>query len=231
MEAAYEIFAGEIAAKGTGYLAIRRCRTAELGEQLSRGREELLGLGASQLLVTSSDPEAPLFEGEWDGFSLVHARDLLWMERELTALPPHQEEVELCPLTRGRGGTWLTLHNACFFDMPNSATYGPLDLERALSPEFVCGFVQHDQVPVGVYELDLSGETPVIDGIALHKDFRGRGLGKSLLSAVLELLAERGYPCCRLLVATDNQRAFSLYRSAGFRAEGVRSRWFQMLAK
>ena len=115
--------------------------------------------------------------------------------------------------------------------MPNSATYGPRDLERALSSEFACGFVQWRDIPVGVYELDLSQDVPVIDGIALHKDFRGKGLGRELLAAVLSQLADRGYRRCRLMVATDNENAFALYRAMGFRAAGVQSQWFQMLAR
>ena len=38
-----------------------------------------------------------------------------------------------------------------------------------------------------------------------------------------------GHFHCRLLVATDNGRAFSLYRREGFRAAAVKSRWFQMI--
>ena len=231
MKPVYQVFAEEIAAKGKGYLALRRCRAEELEELLRRGREKLLGLGASELFVTSTAPEAPLSEGDWDGFTLTHVRDLLWMDRDLTSLPEKDGAVSLVPLVRARGGAWITLHNECFFDMPNSATYGPRDLERALSPEFACGFVQWQDIPVGVYELDLSQDAPVIDGIALHKDFRGKGLGRGLLTAVLSHLADRGYCRCRLLVATDNENAFALYRSMGFRAAGVQSQWFQMLAR
>ena len=88
-----------------------------------------------------------------------------------------------------------------------------------------------NEIPVGVYELELTQEIPVIDGIALLKDFRGKGLGRSLLTAVLAQLAGRGYRRCRLMVATDNENAFGLYRTAGFKAAGVQSQWFQMLAE
>lgn len=228
MESSYEIFTGEIAAKGKAYLVIRRCRTGELEELLSRGREKLLGLGASELFVTSQDPLAPLSEGMWEGFRLEFVRDMLELERELAPLPG-ADRVVLEPLTRERGGTWMTLHNACFFDMPNSATYGPSDLERAMEKGHRCGFVVVDGVTAGVYELDLTQEPPEIEGIALQKEFRGKGLGRQLLYAAMGELAGQGASRCTLLVATDNISAFSLYRSAGFRAAGIRSRWFQML--
>lgn len=231
MKPIYQLYPNEIGAKGTAYLALRRCRAEEVDEALQKGREELLRLGATQIYVTSSDPAATLEEGERAGCRLVHARDLLWMERELDRLPAEKGAVSLLPLARERGGAWITLHNECFFDMPNSATYGPQDLERALSPEFSCGFARWEDISVGVYELDFSQDIPVIDGIALHKDFRGKGLGRDLLSAVLARLADRGDRRCRLMVATDNESAFSLYRSMGFKAAGVQSQWFQMLAK
>lgn len=135
MKPAYEVITREIAAKGAGYLLLRRCPPQELGETLARGRAELLAAGAAELYAASADPACPLDEGRWEGFRLSHVRDMLWMERPLDQLPP-AEGLTLEPLTRARGGAWLTLHNACFFDMPNSATYGLRELEEALGAEW-----------------------------------------------------------------------------------------------
>ena len=101
----------------------------------------------------------------------------------------------------------------------------------ALAPGHDCGFVRRAGELAGVYELDLTGELPEIEGIALKEDLRGKGLGRALLGAAMERLRGRGCGRCGLLVATDNAPAFSLYRSAGFQAAEVRSRWFQMLAE
>ena len=230
MKPSYRIYPGEIAAKGKGYLVLQSCRGEEADELLRRGREELLGLGATELYVTSRAPAAPLEEGVQAGCRLVHARDILWMERGLEP-PLGAEGLTLEPLERARGGAWIALHNACFFDMPNSATYGPRDLDRALSPGHDCGFALWRGALAGVYELDLTGAVPEIEGIALKEDLRGRGLGRALLGAAMARLGEKGFARCGLLVATDNAPAFSLYRAAGFRAAEVRSRWFRMLAE
>ena len=230
MKPVYRIYDQEIAAKGKGYLVLQSCRGEEADELLRRGRDELLALGATELYVTSRAPAAPLEEGVRAGCRLVHARDMLWMERGLEP-PLGAGELTLEPLDRARGGAWIALHNACFFDMPNSATYGPRDLDRALSPGHDCGFALWQGALAGVYELDLTGETPEIEGIALKEDLRGRGLGRSLLGAAMARLGERGFARCGLLVATDNAPAFALYRAAGFQAAEVKSRWFQMLAE
>ena len=176
-------------------------------------------------------PAAPLEEGPRAGCRLVHVRDMLWMERGLEPPQEPAERLTLEPLDRARGGAWIALHNACFFDMPNSATYGPRDLDRALSPGHDCGFALWQGALAGVYELDLTGEVPEIEGIALKEDLRGRGLGRALLGTAMARLGERGFARCGLLVATDNAPAFALYRAAGFRVTEVRSRWFRMLAE
>ena len=229
MESAYQIFAAEITAKGKGYLVIQHCRTGELDELLCRGRQELLSLGATELLVTSRDPGAPLEEG-WQGHCrLEFVGDLLELQRDLSQLPGQPQRLSLEPLTRERGGAWLALHNGCFFEMPNSATYGPRDLDRALEEGHRCGFAVVNGVRVGVYELDLTQEVPEIEGIALQKDVRGQGLGRELLWGTMALLAEAGADRCKLLVASDNESAFSLYRRTGFKAAGIKSKWFRML--
>ena len=198
MKPVYRIYDQEIAAKGKGYLVLQSCRGEEADELLRRGRDELLALGATELYVTSRAPAAPLEEGVRAGCRLVHARDMLWMERGLEP-PLGAEGLTLEPLERARGGAWIALHNACFFDMPNSATYGPRDLDRALSPGHDCGFALWQGALAGVYELDLTGEVPEIEGIALKEDLRGRGLGRALLGTAMARLGERGFARCGLM--------------------------------
>lgn len=229
MRPIYQLYPGEITAKGKAYLVVEQCREDELDEVLAQGREKLLGLGATELFVTSRDPGAPLEEGRREGCRLEFVRDMLVLQRDLSQLPGKPERLGLEPLTRERGGAWLALHNGCFFEMPNSATYGPRDLDRALEEGHRCGFALVDGVRVGVYELDLTQEVPEIEGIALQKEVRGQGLGRELLWGVMALLAEAGFDRCKLLVASDNESAFSLYRRTGFRAAGIQSKWFRML--
>ncbi|MEJ5965755.1 GNAT family N-acetyltransferase [Flavonifractor porci] len=229
MRPIYQIYPGEITAKGKAYLVIEQCRADELDEVLAQGREKLLSLGATELFVTSHDPAAPLEEGCREGCRLEFVRDMLILQRDLSQLPGQCQRLSMEPLTRERGGAWLALHNECFFEMPNSATYGPQDLDRALEEGHRCGFAVVNGVRIGVYELDLTQEIPEIEGIALHKDVRGQGLGRELLRGAMALLGEAGFDQCKLLVASDNESAFSLYRRTGFKAAGIQSKWFRML--
>jgi putative acetyltransferase len=59
-------------------------------------------------------------------------------------------------------------------------------------------------------------------GIAVHDDYHGRGVGRALISALVDL-ADRWLPVTRieLTVHADNARAIALYKSLGFQVEGT----------
>jgi ribosomal protein S18 acetylase RimI-like enzyme len=64
-----------------------------------------------------------------------------------------------------------------------------------------------------------------IHDIAVHPDFRGKGIGQALLAAVEE--HARGLGCCKvtLEVRSDNERAMVSYRRAGFESTQPET-WF-----
>jgi ribosomal protein S18 acetylase RimI-like enzyme len=52
--------------------------------------------------------------------------------------------------------------------------------------------------------------------LAVAPDYQGRGLGRRILSRVIERLSDMGYDGLSLMVSRDNHRALELYRSMGF---------------
>ena len=60
-------------------------------------------------------------------------------------------------------------------------------------------------------------------GLMVHPDFQGRGIGRALLDAALDI-ADNWLMLLRveLTVFTDNARAIALYQSAGFEVEGTK---------
>jgi len=56
-----------------------------------------------------------------------------------------------------------------------------------------------------------------IVSIAVHPDFRGQGIGSTLLRELLKRLREKGAHFARLEVRISNQVAIKLYRKFGFR--------------
>ncbi len=58
-------------------------------------------------------------------------------------------------------------------------------------------------------------------GIAVHDDFHGRGIGRALMEALLDVADNYlGLVRVELEVMADNDRAIKLYESLGFQTEG-----------
>ncbi len=55
--------------------------------------------------------------------------------------------------------------------------------------------------------------------LAVDPEYRGRGIGRSLLSRLMSKAAEEGYTAVRLEVSIRNRAAMKLYTDAGFRVK------------
>jgi L-phenylalanine/L-methionine N-acetyltransferase len=60
-----------------------------------------------------------------------------------------------------------------------------------------------------------------LGGVGVHPDFSGKGYGKKLMQAVIDLAKAQGLRRIELSTATTNERAIRLYESVGFEKEGV----------
>ena len=65
-----------------------------------------------------------------------------------------------------------------------------------------------------------------LGSLAVHPDFSGQGMGRTILNSVLEMLHGEGFKRVELFVASDNSRAIGLFRSLGFRIEGTLRNFF-----
>ena len=232
MQPELDIITRETPAKGKGYMKIRRRWPDQVDSLIRQGSRSLLLQGATEIYAASMDPAAPLAEGSGEGYRLEFRHDMLRLERPLDRTCPLPEgKLTLEPLSREKVGQWLTLYNECFFDVPNSATFGRNDLERAQAEGSRCGLALLDGVPVGVYLLGFQEDDPEIEGIGLCKDFRGRGLGRELLYSVMALLAQEGFDRAWLSVSTANTQAYPLYQSAGFVQTRLISHWYQVISE
>lgn len=65
-----------------------------------------------------------------------------------------------------------------------------------------------------------------LHNIAVHPDFRGRGVGRGLIEAVESLCQQRDFRRILLEVRKDNEVARRLYLGLGFEAAGTRKDYY-----
>ncbi|MBO4337729.1 MAG: ribosomal protein S18-alanine N-acetyltransferase [Lachnospiraceae bacterium] len=75
----------------------------------------------------------------------------------------------------------------------------------------------------GVY---LTGNEGYINNVAVCTKRQGTGIGRQLLSFMLQKAGERGMKACTLEVRPSNERALRLYHSLGFEDAGIRPRFY-----
>ncbi len=63
--------------------------------------------------------------------------------------------------------------------------------------------------------------------VAVRGDFRGHGIGKSLVKRVLGDCLERGAAFVSLEVRPSNREAIALYKQLGFVETGLRKRYYE----
>lgn len=86
-----------------------------------------------------------------------------------------------------------------------------------LAPELFIVCRSRDRVvgyAIGVIE--NFGRTGHVVSICVHKDYRRRGVGKTLMEILERLFIERGASEAKLEVRVSNEPAINLYRSLGY---------------
>jgi len=72
----------------------------------------------------------------------------------------------------------------------------------------------------------IIGEEAHINNIALHPEFRGRGIGEYVLRNIIELIKEAGARFITLEVRPSNIPARKLYQKLGFRLKTIRKDYY-----
>lgn len=89
-----------------------------------------------------------------------------------------------------------------------------------------CWVVRDDERVVGYVCLWEIGDEVHITNIAVHPDFRRRGIARTLLNHILDDARRRSLRVVALEVRPSNQEARKLYESYGFRVVGRRKGYY-----
>ena len=79
-------------------------------------------------------------------------------------------------------------------------------------------YYQEGKIVGYIFFSNLKSEYPGI-GICIRDGYQGKGLGKKLLSFLIESAEKKEKKGLVLTVFKDNEKAFNLYRKMGFRVE------------
>ncbi|NLS79188.1 MAG: GNAT family N-acetyltransferase [Chloroflexi bacterium] len=82
---------------------------------------------------------------------------------------------------------------------------------------------------VGKVDLRANAQEGWVYGLGIRPEYRGQGLGRELLARAVALLRERRPAAILLEVEARNERALSLYQSAGFVQERTYDYWERRL--
>lgn len=115
------------------------------------------------------------------------------------------------------------LEKLCFSD-PWSAKSIASELANPLSKWLVA--MDGDKLCGYVGSQTVMGETDMMN-IAVHPDYRRRGIAESLIQALVILLKEAGSHCLSLEVRASNEAAIALYTKQGFAQVGIRPNYYR----
>ncbi len=127
-------------------------------------------------------------------------------------------KMESCHVSQVAG-----LEKLCFLD-PWSESSVASELENDLAHWLVA--VEGDKVAGYVGSQTVLGETDMMN-IAVHPDFRRRGIAEALAEALVSDLKEMGSHCLTLEVRASNEPARRLYEKLGFSRIGRRPNYYR----
>ena len=63
--------------------------------------------------------------------------------------------------------------------------------------------------------------TTVEDSVYVHRDHRGRGVGRALLAEIVRVAEARGFHCVMARIVSDHDASIRLHRALGFEHVGI----------
>ncbi len=196
---------------------------------LTAARHEIAAAGGGEVrwwVFDARDDAADLAAS----IGLHPGRALLQMHVALPlALQTHADDERSMVITRpfevGRDeDAWLEVNNAAFAWHPEQGNWDLATLQLREREDWFdpAGFLLHerDDRLAAFCWTKLHHDADPVEGeiyvIAVHPDFHGLGLGRSLTIAGLDSIVSRGVTDGMLFVDEDNSTAIRLYESLGF---------------
>jgi ribosomal-protein-alanine N-acetyltransferase len=119
-------------------------------------------------------------------------------------------------------GRMSQLHMRCFDDPWSAISLRGLLLDTSI---LTLGVELNGEIVAFAMAQTIAGESDILT-VATAPEHRRKGLGATLIGALINQLGERGVSRITLDVAEDNAPARALYRGFGFTEDGRRPRYY-----
>lgn len=137
------------------------------------------------------------------------------------------ENINIKPLTEKELDQVVALDNVCLGGLWSLRGY-QREIASPNSSLFIMTInSQSEEQVIGLACFWAVLEEAHITLLAIHPDFQGQGLGKSLLNYLLAEAENKGLKRATLEVAENNLKALSLYQKLGFKEAGRRKKYYQ----
>ena len=133
-------------------------------------------------------------------------------------------EIKLLPMNEAYAPGAARLDQITF---PGEAWSEAAFLREAWTPSSVYVVAVQDEEVVGFAGLQQVLDEGYITNIAVAESCRRQGLGRAMLSALVDHCRENGAAFLTLEVRQSNAAAISLYESMGFLPEGLRKNFYR----
>lgn len=122
------------------------------------------------------------------------------------------------------------------YEIENASFFEPWTKKNLIKELTANSFLNHyvyelDGEIVGFYIASKVLDLVEIFTIAVDEDYRKRGIGKELLSHLIEKSKESGAREIWLEVSVKNFKAVGLYEKFGFEKDGIRKNYYQKLGE
>ena len=131
--------------------------------------------------------------------------------------------IKIVPMTASHVSSVAELEAVCFAD-PWSENSVASELDNPLSLWLVA--LEEDAVVGYVGSQTVMGETDMMN-VAVHPNYRCRGIAKELIEALIQELKGHGSHCLTLEVRASNAPANALYAGLGFVEVGRRRNYYR----
>ncbi|MEG0295630.1 MAG: GNAT family N-acetyltransferase [Clostridium sp.] len=136
----------------------------------------------------------------------------------------------LTPLSEDNKKEYLRIYNEAFGDMPHGTVIDEEAVEEYLEniksgQEYF--LVTDNNENIGFLEVTIDDDEGYFD-IGLCKASQGKGYGRRLLETAIDFLNKKDAKKINLTVIEENQRAYNMYKSRGFKVESVIHRWVKI---